>query len=146
MNFRIQDGRQSAILNLNFTKIVLAWDVIIIHNISKFEDDRPKIGDSRALTMNLRIQHGRHSAILDSIFTNIDLEWDFMVTHNISKFEDDRTKIGDSRALNDEFQNSRWPPVGHFETEFYEKRTRMGFYHHTQYIQIWRWSDKNWRF
>ena len=145
MNFRIQDGRQSAILNPNFTKIVLAWDCIIIHNISKFEDDRPKI-DSRALTMNLRIQDGRHSAILNSIFTNIDLEWDFMVTHNISKFEDDRTEIGDSRVLNNEFQNSRWPPVRHFESEFNENRTRKRFYHQTQYIQIWRWSDKNWRF
>ena len=59
-----------------------------------------------------------------------------MVIHNISKFEDDRTKIGDSRPLNDEFQNSRWPPVGHFESEFHENRTRVRFYGHTQYIQI----------
>ena len=59
-----------------------------------------------------------------------------MIIHKISKYEDDRPKIEDSRALNDEFQYPRWPPVGHFESDFHEFRFHMRFYDHTQYIQI----------
>ena len=136
LNLRIKDGRLAAILNPNFTKIELAKDFIIIHNISKFEDDRTKIEDSRALTMNFRIQDGRQAAILIPIFKKIAPMYDLMVTHKMSKFEDDRTKIGDSRAFNVEFKNQRWPTSGHFESKFHENRTCQGFHHHTQYIQI----------
>ena len=48
--YRIQDGRQSAILDPIFTNIELVRDFIVIHNISGFEDDWTKIADSRALT------------------------------------------------------------------------------------------------
>ena len=41
------------------------------------------------------------------------------------------------------FQNPRWPPVGHFGSNFHQYQTCPRFYGHTQYIQIWRWSDKN---
>ena len=98
-NFRIQDGRQSAILDPIFTTIRLVRDFMVIHIISGFEDDRTKNVDCRALTRNFRIQDGCQSAILDPIFTNIELVRDFMVIHNISGFEDDWTKIADSRAL-----------------------------------------------
>ena len=59
-NFRIQDGRQSAILDPIFTIFELDQDFMVIHNISEFEDDRTKNVDCREFTR--KVTDGRTHA------------------------------------------------------------------------------------
>ena len=64
INFRIQDGRQSAILGPTTSNIKHHLDVMVINNISEFDINLPKIVDSGAISINFKIQDGCQSAIL----------------------------------------------------------------------------------
>ena len=82
------------------------------------------------------IQDGRQSATVDDNITYLGHMIGHAILHLIMKYESSMYIIIQENGKNVEFQDSRWPPVSHFESNFHQYRTCSRLYGHTHYIRI----------
>ena len=114
----------------------------------RFGQNRKKMCHFRGLTESKSDDENvRQSAIFYQILPKFELNQGLCNTYsmatikiNVPKFEGNRERT----IWKWQFSQLKWPPNGHFVSDFAQYRTRPRFYVHIAINQIRSWSVKKW--